>query len=71
MTQSSLDAAAKKFAREYLGESEEVSKEAVKKIQKFLSENPSINARNDERTILCFLRSCKFNVEQAERKIKK
>jgi hypothetical protein len=71
MIQSSLDAVAKKHALEDLGESEDVAKDAVKKIQKFLQENSSINAKSDDRTILYFLRSCKFNVEQAEKKIRK
>lgn len=71
MIQSSLDAAAKKHAFECLGESEDVAKDAVKKIQKFLAENSNINAKSDERTILYFLRSCKFNVELAEKKIRK
>lgn len=71
MIQSSLDAAAKKHAFEYLGESEDVAKDALRKIQKFLAENSNINAKSDDRTILYFLRSCKFNVEQAEKKIRK
>lgn len=71
MTQSSLDATARKFAREHLGESEEVSEEAVRKIEKFLAENSNINGQSDERTILRFLRSCKFNVEQTQKKITK
>lgn len=71
MYRSKLDAAAKSYALDNLGESEEASRDSVLKIKQFIGENPDINARSDDRTILCFLRSCKFNVEQTEKKIKK
>lgn len=71
MIQSSLDAAAIAYARENLGESENVVRESVLEIQQFLKDNPNINARSDQRSIVCFLRSCKFNVDQAQQKIKK
>lgn len=71
MQKSSLDESTKLFALENLGESEEVAEDSVLKIQNFLRDNPSINAHSDERTILCFLRSNKFNIQQTELKIKK
>lgn len=71
MTQSVLDAEAIEFAQENLGESDEVVKESVFAVQQFLKDNPNINARSDSHSILCFLRSCKFNVDEAEKKIKK
>lgn len=71
MIQSSLDAAAKKHAHDYLGESEDVAKEAVINIRRFLAENPRINARSDDKSILYFLRSCKFDLEKTQKKIKK
>lgn len=71
MYQSSLDEAAKSYALEYLGESEEVAAASVLEIQKFLTDNPEINAHSDPRSILCFLRSCKFNVEQTKIRIKR
>lgn len=71
MYQSSLDEAAKSYALEYLGESEEVAAASVLEIQKFLTDNPEINAHADPRSILCFLRSCKFNVEQTKIRIKR
>lgn len=69
MNRSSLDDAAKSYALEYLGESEDVAKDSVLEIRHFLSAHPSVKAHEDEHTILCFLRSCKFNVEQTEKKI--
>lgn len=70
LKQSSLDEAADLYACEHLGESEDVVESSVLEIKQFLRENPNIKARDDQRTILCFLRSCKFNVEQTEKKIK-
>lgn len=71
MSQSSLDAAAKKHALDYLGESEDASKDAVIKIRKYLADHPKINAKSDDRSLLYFLRSCKFDVEKTQKKIKK
>lgn len=71
MIQSSIDAAAIAYAHDNLGESEAIVKDSVLEIQQFLKDNQSINARSDQRSIVCFLRSCKFNVEQAKQKIKK
>lgn len=71
MIQSSLDATAIAYAHDHLGESEAVVKDSVLEIQQFLKDNQSINARSDQRSIVFFLRSCKFNVEQAKQKIKK
>lgn len=71
MYQSSLDAKAVAFAREFLGESDEIVKESLLALQQYLENNPNINARSDPRSLIYFLRSCKFNVGQAERKLKK
>lgn len=71
MFKSSLDLADIEYAKEHLDESEETAKQSMLQVQEFLGKNPKINARTDRRTILFFLRSCKFNVEQAEKKIKK
>lgn len=71
LKQSSLDVAAVSYASEHLGESEDVVKSSISDIKQFLRENPNINARDDQRTLLYFLRSCKFNIEQTEKKIKK
>lgn len=71
MCESSLDEAAIAFARENLGESDAVVKDSVKNIQQFLKDHPKVNGRSDHRTVLFFLRSCKFNIEQTETKIKK
>lgn len=72
MYQSSLDEAAKAFALENLGESDEVAKESLKEIQSFVKENPNINAPiHDLRMLMYFLRGCKFNTEQTKGRIKK
>jgi hypothetical protein len=71
MYECSLNAATKAYALEHLGESEDVAKDAVLKIYQFLKENPEINARSDQQTILGFLRASKFNVEQTEKRIRK
>ena len=71
MYQNSLGASTIAYAKDNLGESDDVVKESVLAVQQFLRDNPNINARSDLRTILYFLRSCKFNVDQAEKKIKK
>ncbi|CRK94917.1 CLUMA_CG008408, isoform A, partial [Clunio marinus] len=60
----------KQFALENLGESEDIAKSSVLEIQKFLKDFPEINAHNDERFILFFLRSCKFDVEQTKNRIR-
>lgn len=71
MFESTLDASAVDFARDRLGETDEVARESVQQIKAFLKDNPQINARNDELTILFFLRSCKFNVDQTQKRITK
>jgi len=70
MYESSLNASTLAFAEENLGETEEVRKESVQALQQFLKDNPYINARSDPQSLLFFLRSCKFNIAQAEKKIK-
>lgn len=71
LNSSSLNEDAVLYAHEHLGESEDVVKSSVAEIKQFLRDHPNINAREDQRTILCFLRSCKFNVEQTKKKIQK
>lgn len=69
MYKSALDEDAIEFARKQLGESENVARESVLKIQQFLKENPWINGQTDPRSIVHFLRSCKFNIEQTKKRI--
>lgn len=71
MYKSSLDSEAIAFARDNLGESEDVARDSVIKMQKFLEDNPSIHGRSDPRYLMLFLRSCKFDLEQVENKLKK
>jgi hypothetical protein len=71
MYESTLGPEAIEYCRDYLGECPETSKAAISHIQKFIEDNPEIRARKDLKTILCFLRSCKFRIEQTEIKIRK
>lgn len=71
MYKSALGEHALEFAREHLGESASIVKESVFEIQLFLEENPNINGHTDPRSIVCFLRSCKFNIEPTKKRIKK
>lgn len=57
-------------ANKLLGETREVRNEQVQVIQRWLAENPQINAHNDPRTIIFFLRGAKFDVDKAKKKIK-
>lgn len=57
-------------AFQLLGETRELRNEQVEVIQKWFLDNPKINGQNDPRTILFFLRGCKFNVDKAKKKIK-
>lgn len=71
MLESGLDSTAIVFARDHLGETDEVARESVQQIKAFLKDNPQINARSDELSILFFLRSCKFNVDQTQKRMTK
>lgn len=71
MLESGLDTNAVVFARDHLGETDEVARESVQQIKAFLKDNPQINARSDELSILFFLRSCKFNVDQTQKRMTK
>lgn len=53
-----------------LGETSEIRNEQILIIAKWLDENPNINGHNDPRTIIFFLRGCKFDVEKTKKKMK-
>lgn len=52
-----------------LGETAEVRNEQILIIQKWLADNPNINGQTDPRTIIFFLRGCKFDLEKTKKKI--
>lgn len=57
-------------ALKLLGERPKIRNEQVQIIHRWLLENPNVNAHNDPRTIIFFLRGCKFDVEKTKKKIK-
>lgn len=56
-------------AEQNLGETPEVREQCLKDIQKWLDQNPHINAHRDTKTILHFLRGAKFVPDKAKRKM--
>lgn len=70
-TTTTLDAAAREFAEKNLGETDTIRHHAIREIREWLHTNPNLNARNDDRTILAFLRGCKFNIDRAKGKIER
>lgn len=56
-------------AVEILGESPEIREQSIKDIQKWLDQNPQINAHRDTKTILHFLRGAKFRLDKAKSKM--
>lgn len=66
-----LNENAREFAEKNLGETDKIREHAIHQIREWLQENPKINAKNDDRSILAFLRGCKFNIEKTKEKISK
>lgn len=67
-----LTVEAQEYARTVLGETDEARKSSIREIQSFIAENSQISDEKfDERTILVFLRGCKFNIEKTKKKISK
>lgn len=66
-----LSEEAKEYAKKNLGENDQVLENSMKEIQIFLSENPLITLETSDvkRTILIFLRGCKFNIGKTKKKI--
>lgn len=60
---------AKQFAETNLGETEKNREDSIKKIRKWVQDNPKLHAKTDENSILAFLRGCKFNLEKTQQKI--
>lgn len=67
-----LSAEAKEYAKHNLGENDQVLENSLQEVQSFLKVNPHIKIEtSDVRTILIFLRGCKFNIEKTKKKISK
>lgn len=64
-----LDQAARDFVEKHLGETDDVRKSAISEIRNWLLDNPYLNAKTDDRSILMFLRGCKFNINKTKQKI--
>lgn len=67
--QTNLSSECLAFAERELGESLEVRQKCMLEIYEWLDANPHINAHRDAQSILYFLRSAKFRVEKAQRKM--
>lgn len=66
-----LNEESKKHAEINLGETNQNRDKCILEIRKFLEENPKINGKSDNYTILQFLRRCKFDLDETKKKIKK
>lgn len=65
-----LGESAKEFAQKELGETDERREQAIVELRQWLCENPRINAKSDDVSILYFLRGCKFDVERTKQKLR-
>ncbi|KAB0794538.1 hypothetical protein PPYR_11653 [Photinus pyralis] len=59
----------KHYAEKFLNETEE-NYNAIIEIRQWLDTLPHLNAKKDDKSILCFLRGCKFNLELTKKKMK-
>lgn len=64
-----LDTSAREFAEKNLNETEDTRTDALLKIREWLEKNKTLNAKTDDRSILAFLRGCKFNIERTKQKL--
>lgn len=60
-----------KFAATDIGETKEARNNGLAEIVSWLNDNPEINGDKSARNVLCFLRSCKFDIERTKEKIRK
>ena len=70
VNEESLPKQCNEDAFQLLGERKSLRNQQIQLIQKWLQENPQVNAHPDPRTIIFFLRGCKFDVDKAKKKIK-
>lgn len=72
MSQNKTDNLAKMYAFENLGENEESVRNGTSEVRNFIKEDADLDSQIiSDKIILLFLRSCKFRVEQAKKKIKR
>lgn len=64
-----LDSDAAEFAEKNLGETEEKREKCLNAVRDWLRENPNLNARSDDLSLLAFLRACKFDLERTKKKL--
>lgn len=69
--EESLPAKCYEDALAILGETKSLRHDHIQKIQRWITENPQINAHNHPKTIIFFLRGCKFDLEKTKLKIKR
>ncbi|KAF5285690.1 hypothetical protein FQR65_LT13075 [Abscondita terminalis] len=60
----------KEYAISNLNETEENVCNAVEDIKNWINNTPGLNAKTDDKSILAFLRGCKFNLEPTKKKMK-
>lgn len=65
-----MDSETLEYAREVLGETDEVREKCLIELKEYLNENVTINARTDDLSLLAFLRGSKFDLEKTKTKIK-
>lgn len=57
------------YAMKNLGETKDARNRCLAEIQKWLDDNPKINANRDITSLLHFLRGAKFQLDKAKRRI--
>lgn len=57
------------YAQKQLGETKENRDRCLAEIQKWLDDNPKINANRDTTSLIHFLRGAKFQMEKAKKRI--
>lgn len=57
------------YAQKYLGETKDSREQCLMEIQKWLDDNPKINANRDSTSLLHFLRGAKFKMDKAKKRI--
>lgn len=60
----------KQYAVENLNETEESARRGIEEILSWIKDTPGLNAKKDDRSILAFLRGCKFNLELTKKKMR-
>lgn len=59
----------REFAEKHLGETDEIRERTICEIRNWLSENQHLNAKTDDKSILAFLRGCKFDTNKTKEKL--